>query len=123
MKIHVGNRLLAIREERKLTQQEMAELLSMSLSSYARLEKNQVSPSIEEMMRYSQNLNVPFQDLLPDSITINNKSENQSGGVVFLSVASNTNNYYGTDSILSEKDKEIEALKKELELLKLAQKG
>jgi transcriptional regulator with XRE-family HTH domain len=38
MKLKLGHRLLQIREERKLSQAEMSELLGMSGSAYSRLE-------------------------------------------------------------------------------------
>ncbi len=43
MKMKVGQRLFTAREERKLTQAEMAEMLNVSPSTYARIERNVLS--------------------------------------------------------------------------------
>lgn len=117
MKIKVGNRFSSIRDERKLTQQEMAELLEMSVSAYARIEKNVVSPTIEDLLRYSEKLEIPIQDLLPETISIHSNSQNSHGGGVILGTSIN-NYYYGTDKIIEIKDKENQKLQKELTELK-----
>ena len=76
MKIKVGNKLMSIREERKLNQNEMAELLGISPSSYGRIERNESTTDLEQIVSFSKTLNVPIQDFLPETTSINN---NQNG--------------------------------------------
>jgi len=65
MKIKVGTRLMAVREDRRMSQEEMADLLGVSKSAYSRLERNETMLTFDEVSRYSQILNVPVQEL-PD---------------------------------------------------------
>jgi len=47
MKLKLGQKLLQERENRKMTQAEFAELLGMSQSTYARLERNESKADLE----------------------------------------------------------------------------
>ena len=71
------------REERKLNQTEMAVLLGMSQSAYSRLERNEVSVEIEEIVNFSKKLQVPVQEFLPETFAIHN-SNNQNAQVGFI---------------------------------------
>lgn len=112
MKMKVGNKLFSTREERKLTQNEMADLLGLSSSAYSRLERNQVSVEMEEVVNFAKILDVPFQDFLPDHLTINN-SHNDNAQVGFI-----IGNYYSYGSEANEKlAKEVEILTEKNEML------
>jgi transcriptional regulator with XRE-family HTH domain len=80
MKLKVGNKLLAIREERKINQTDMAELLSMSISAYQRLERSETFANYEQVMAFSKILEVPIQEFLPDNITISTRQD-QNGHI------------------------------------------
>lgn len=41
MKLRVGNKLSIVKIEKKLTQEQMSELLGLSTSAYSRLERNE----------------------------------------------------------------------------------
>jgi transcriptional regulator with XRE-family HTH domain len=108
---------MAIRDERQLTQSEMADLLAMSPSAYSRLERNQTKVTLEDLPRISDKLNVPIQDLLPEIFTVHNNPSGGSTGVVFNQ--SIINNYYSTSETTKELETKIQALEKKLsELLK-----
>ncbi len=87
----IGNRLLTERQDRKINQTEMAELLGLSPSSYSRIERNEGSVDLEQIIDFSQKLNIPIQDFLPDTISINTRQD-QNGqiGLVMGSIY----NYY-----------------------------
>lgn len=102
MKIKVGNKLMTIREERKLNQAEMADLLGLSQSAYGRIERNETSPDLDQLVDFSQKLNVPIQDFLPDTFSIHNNHNGGQAGIIF-----GTFNYYT--------DKNAELLKFESE--------
>ena len=83
MKLKVGHKLYAIREERKLNQQEMAELLHMTPSSYSRLERGETSAELEQLVTFSKQLDIPIQELLPEILSIHSNSQQGQGGLVF----------------------------------------
>lgn len=83
MKMKIGNKLMWEREDRKLNQTEMANLLGMSQSAYSRLERNEVSVELEEVVNYAKKLDVPVQEFLPETFSIHN-DHNDNGQVGFL---------------------------------------
>lgn len=109
MKMKVGNRLLQAREDRKLNQAEMAEFLNVSTSAYARIERNETSVDLEQLMKYAEKLEIPIQDFLPETLSINhNNNTNGQVGLVIGSV------YHYGDTELAQ---ENEHLKEKLALL------
>ena len=111
MNIKVGNTLNKAREERKLTQTEMAELLGVSTSTYSRLERNETSAALEQAVNFANILQLPIQDFLPDTMAINHQN-NQNGQVGFV-----IGNYYsyGNDQETAKKNQELEEKVKLLE--------
>lgn len=113
MKITVGHKLHKIREERKLSQADMAEMLSISAATYSRLERNETSVELENLVSLSKKLNIPIQEFLPETLSINNNTENGQGQVIF-----GNNYYYANSQIHQELTDEIKELKKEIEAMK-----
>lgn len=112
MKMKVGNKLFSTREERKLTQNEMADLLGLSSSAYSRLERNQVSVEVEQIVNFAKVLDVPIQDFLPEIFSITNR-DNDNGHVGVL-----IGNFYNYGSEANEKlAKEVEVLTEKNEML------
>jgi transcriptional regulator with XRE-family HTH domain len=73
----IGNRLLTERQDRKLNQAEMSDLLGLAPSTYSRIERNEGSVNLEQILDFSQKLNIPIQDFLPETISvINNGQQN-----------------------------------------------
>ncbi len=83
MKLRIGNKLSTIREDRKMTQIEMAELLQIPESTYARYERNESQVAYNKLVNFAELLNVPVQELLPETFAITNNSQGQGGSVVF----------------------------------------
>lgn len=122
MRFKVGEKLLMLRNERRMTQEEMAELLSLSTSAYARVERNEVQPDFDFITRTAERLDVPLSRFLPDTLHFNNAHHNGQGGVVF------GNFYYYANPDQSNVDIEneraqylatIENLKQRISLLEL----
>lgn len=90
MKLQIGTKLHAIRDERRLTQEEMGELLHMSTSAYARLERNETRVDVEDLQKFSKTLNIPMHEFLPDTFSIHNTNHGQAS-VVFGNVYFNCN--------------------------------
>jgi transcriptional regulator with XRE-family HTH domain len=114
MKLKIGSRLQAIREERKINQDEMAELLSMSSSSYGRLERGDSSIPFEELNRISKVLSVPIQDLLPEIFSIYNNNNTNQSGLIFGDIY----NFYNSNEVIERLKGTIEKLNADLENLK-----
>lgn len=85
MNIKIGHKLHAIREERRLTQAEMADLLGFPTSTYQRLEKNEKAVEYSSLPEISEALGVQIHELLPENISISNHHKGQ-GGVIFGNV-------------------------------------
>ena len=114
MKLKLGHRLLQIREDRKLSQQEMSDLLNMSSSAYSRLERGETSLAFEELPGMAQALGIGVQDLLPDTLTINNSNNSNQSGLIF----GNIYNYYQSSDVIRELEAKISGLANELRELK-----
>ena len=71
-----------VREDRKMTQSEMADFLGLSQSAYSRMERNEVSAELEDLFSYARKLNVPIQEFLPETMAIHNNSDNGQVGFV-----------------------------------------
>lgn len=117
MKLKVGTRLMAVREDRRLSQEEMAELLGISKSAYSRVERNETMLTFDEISRFSQVLNIPVQELLPEIFTVHNNPSDQANGIVFGSqVINQINNYYyySSDQAVKDSNARIQQLESEL---------
>ena len=58
-----GNRLKAIRLDRKLTQEEFAELVGISVDFLSLIERGVNSPSFEVLQRMGERLHLPVREL------------------------------------------------------------
>ncbi len=63
----IGNRLLAIRRKRGLTQAEVAEAAGLSDRGYADIERGSVNMRLETMLQICQALNITPDDILTDN--------------------------------------------------------
>jgi transcriptional regulator with XRE-family HTH domain len=95
MKLRIGTKLLMIREERRLTQAEMADLLALSTSAYQRLERGESQCDFAQLTRFSEILNIPIQEFLPDTVAFHNHNEGPGPGIIFGNYIVNL--YAGTD--------------------------
>lgn len=69
-----GKTLAKLRKERKLTQQELADLLNVTNKTISKWETNTTAPDIDTLKRISQVLKVPVDVLLGNSkLTINDE--------------------------------------------------
>lgn len=62
--MNLGNILRTLREIKKLTQKQMAEILNVSKSNVSKYESNDVEPNIETLKRYAACFNVSTDFLL-----------------------------------------------------------
>jgi transcriptional regulator with XRE-family HTH domain len=120
MKMKVGTRLFTAREDRKLTQAEMADLLGVSSSTYARIERNETTADLEQISGFAKILQIPIQEFLPDTICVTNSSHQNNQNAQGL-VLGNIYNYNYSDKdkeqALLLKDQEVSFLKEKITLL------
>ncbi len=91
MKLRIGTKLKSIKELNKYPQEEMAEKLNMSTSTYGRYERNETNMDLETLARVSEKLNVPIHEFFPETFQINNTPTNSQCGIVFGNVINNSN--------------------------------
>lgn len=104
---------MAIREDRQMNQEEMAELLAMSQSTYSRLERNEAMLPFEDLARVAEKLKVPVQELLPEIFTVHNNPSGHANGIVFNNIINN--NYYSVDQTVLELQARIQELESQLQ--------
>lgn len=112
---------MAIREDRQMNQEEMAELLAMSQSTYSRLERNESMLPFEDLARVAEKLKVPVQELLPEIFTVNNNPTGGSSGIVFGNDFNVThivnqvhNHFYSADETAKKLRAKIDELEEQL---------
>ncbi len=119
MKMRIGTKLHTVREDRKMSQAEMADLLGVSAPTYSRLERNDTSVDLEQVVNFSKILQVPIQEFLPETITIN--GQNQSGQIGL--VIGTVNTYFDKETFheidklrveLTHKDEKIKGLESKI---------
>ena len=112
MKLRIGGRLLAIREERNMTQNQMSDLLGIPDSTYARYERNETQIDYNKLVNFAERLKVPVQELLPDTVAINSNNNNsgQGGGIIF----GNQYFYVGDSALNSALLQEIKELREQV---------
>jgi transcriptional regulator with XRE-family HTH domain len=93
-----------------MSQSELADLLNISPSTYSRLERNESSVDFEQLTNFAKILDIPIQEFLPDTLSVNSH-HNTQGGVVFGSY----NYYSSSDNLNNELVKENENLKVKLD--------
>lgn len=113
MKLSIGHKLLSLREDRQLTQVEMADLLQIPDATYARYERNHTQVPYDKIVKFADLLKVPVQELLPDTMSINSQNHHHSGqgggGFIF----GNQNFYFGDNVIQEQLNKQNQELAKE----------
>ena len=73
-KASIGLRVKHARTRRNMSQEKLSEILGISRSQLASLERGTRGPSLELLIDIANTLNVPIADLLADHLT-----ENESG--------------------------------------------
>jgi len=96
-----------------MNQDDFANLLGVSTSAYARMERNETSPDLSQILRWSEILNVPVQEFLPENITFQANNENGNVGIVL----GNVNYYTEKTEVMKELETENQRLRQEIRFL------
>lgn len=128
-----------VRESHNLTQENMAELLNMTASGYAKIERGATQLKFEKLEKIAQILNVDVVELLElgdggdvviqllndsgDNVTANyylNANEKLVSEIekLNLKIEHQAQLLVNKDELILEKDKQIQALKDVIDLLK-----
>jgi transcriptional regulator with XRE-family HTH domain len=107
---------MSVRQERKMNQSEFAELLGMSPSAYARLKRNETQTDFQNLIRFSEILNVPIHEFIPELNAYHNyHQQGVGGGTVF---GNQSINYYASpDDATQQLTQENQFLQEKIRLL------
>ncbi|OOF84357.1 transcriptional regulator [Rodentibacter ratti] len=125
--MNMHDRIRMMREIRQWSQEDMADKMNMSLSGYAKLERGETKLHYDKLVQIAQIFNMNLVDLI----------DSEKGVVFFMNENGDHTqaNYYGCDNsmaieieklklqishkdeLLSQKEKELETLRKMLSLL------
>ena len=118
--MEVHDKIRVMREINQWSQEEMAEKLAMSANGYAKIERGQSSLSIDKLKQIAQIFNIDMVDLIANqdktfffSIGDNNVNSHNLNSMDKFQLLLDAK-----DELLKQKDKEIEALKEIIALLK-----
>ena len=88
--IQIGNRIRKLRTERGLTQKEMAEMTGIPYSTYSNYENNNREPSLEQLNKIANALNLTLQNLIsPGSITAEVILDSDEMATLYLGIIGN----------------------------------
>lgn len=108
---NVAENIKHYRELKKMTREQVADALQLSLSGYAKLERGEVDISVSKLFKIAEILQVSVPQILNfDATQVFNLSHNQVINGVSVTEQHNTTDTY--------KDKYIALLEKEVERLK-----
>ena len=62
--MNFGERLRNIREDKDMTQQQVADLIPMNQSNYSKLERNIQQPSLQQLIRIIEIFDITLDELL-----------------------------------------------------------
>lgn len=126
----VRQKIRDIREDKKITQAAMAELLHMSEGDYAKIERGETEIKIDRLADIAQILGVEMVDLIPfgeRTIILNNSNDNFSNSSNFnLALGEPASQseiirlndvIQAKNELLDSRDREIESLKQQIATL------
>jgi len=109
-------KLIEARKRRNISQERMADILSMDVSNYNRREKGTAKISLPEWQKIAEVLEVPIEDIFENEESLvfifNDNSTGNGNGI------GNTNNYNIPLSLWESQKKYIDKLEAEIETLK-----
>lgn len=101
----IGTKIRAIREQKKYSQEYMAELLQMSVNGYGKIERNEVDVNIEKLQKIADALDIQPENLLSEGLSFNMNGDNY-------------NNLYYFSTIYDQSAKIEKLYQEQIELLK-----
>lgn len=120
MNATIGKRIRKYREEKSLSQEELAEKLHISRSTYQRIENGETNSWINHIENICATLDVSMEDILkPEEgyvqVNNNNDSSNDNGSGV---IQNQTINYNTSEKLIEQYEERIKELKQQVEFWK-----
>lgn len=113
-----------IRESKKLTQQDMAERLNLSVTGYSKIERGETELTAKRLYQIAEALEIGLYDLVPntnDGVVVFNNNDNFSNFNLMVGNHALESEIYhlrymieAKDELLNARDREIEALKNQI---------
>ena len=100
-------------EDRKMSQTDFADLLSMSQPAYSGLERGITHIKLDEISHIAEVLDIPVHELLPETSFLNHPNSGNGSGITF----GNCNFYIGTDVSVKAREEEKKSLEEKIRLL------
>ncbi|MCW3161577.1 helix-turn-helix domain-containing protein [Chryseobacterium oryctis] len=120
MNTTIGKRIRKYRENKGFSQEELAEKLHISRSTYQRIENGETNSWVNHIENICSSLEVSMDEILkPEegSVQINSDNEqtnDRSSGII----QNQTNNYNTSEKLIEQYEERIMELKKEVEFWK-----
>ncbi|AZA61695.1 helix-turn-helix domain-containing protein [Chryseobacterium indoltheticum] len=121
MNTSIGKRIRSYREERGFSQEELAEKLNISRSTYQRIENGETNSWINHIENICTSLDVELDDILkPEEgyTQINRNNEQTNDNNASGMIQNQTNNYNSSDKLTESLLDQITFLKEENQRLK-----
>lgn len=120
MNATIGKRIRKYREEKGFSQEELAEKLHVSRSTYQRIENGETNSWINHIENICTTLEVNMDDILkPEEgyvqVNNNNESTNDNGSGV---IQNQTINYNSSEKLIEQYEERIRELKEQVEFWK-----
>ena len=98
----LGTKLLKLRQEHKLSQTEIADILGVKQTTYSGWESDEVKPKSENLFKLSQYYKINMQELFDenDKISMINHDNNNNGGNNIFANENNTVNIQQSPEII-----------------------
>ncbi len=103
----VGEKIMSLRQGAKISQEQLAEKLSVSRQSISKWEMNQALPGIDKILSICNLFCVSADDLLRDEVTINLGEADKNP---ISDSKAQGNRYFGTDGFRGEANKDLTSM-------------
>ncbi|MDQ0593809.1 transcriptional regulator with XRE-family HTH domain [Chryseobacterium ginsenosidimutans] len=125
MNATIGKRIRKYREEKGFSQEELAEKLHVSRSTYQRIENGETNSWINHIENICTSLDVNMDDLLKpeEGYTQINKENNANENSSNNMIQNQTNNYNVSEKLIEQYEERIKELKEQVEYWKNHTKG
>lgn len=121
MNATIGKRIRTYREEKGFSQEELAEKLHISRSTYQRIENGETNSWINHIEKICTSLDVEMDDILkPEEgyTQINRNNEQTNDNNASGMIQNQTNHYHSSDKLIESLQDQIALLKEENQRLK-----
>lgn len=112
----LGTKLRKLRQEKKLSQTQVAVGLDVSQTAYGKWESDQTKPGIDNLLRISNFYETDIYDLLDDKEGNNNFSNSYDNSSVSNEIS--TTNYYVSEKLVEQYEIRIKEKDEQIALLK-----